>query len=241
MVVHCSPDDGLMNINISHFLFSLRLVYFITEIEEMVGMAHAVAEGIPKLHIEECAARRQARLTVGSEVIMGVNKYRLEKEETVDMLAIDRLKSCTRLREHEKMNLYKVRESRDAEAANRCLAAIEQCARSRDGNLLELAVEAVRARGCSVGEITDAMKSVFREHKASTSMVSGAYRSEFSKREEITPSHKHNLILPTHQAAGHKTLVPELIKELCNLSLPDITVICGWVIPPQFAGVYQPE
>uniref|UniRef100_A0A9J8CZE2 Methylmalonyl-CoA mutase, mitochondrial n=1 Tax=Cyprinus carpio carpio TaxID=630221 RepID=A0A9J8CZE2_CYPCA len=264
---------------------------FITEIEEMGGMARAVAEGIPKLRIEECAARRQARIDSGSEVIVGVNKYRLEKEETVDVLAIDN----TAVRNKQIEKLHKVRESRDAEVAKKCLAAIEQCARSRDGNLLELAVEAARAR-CSVGEITDAMKSVFGEHKASTRMVSGAYRSEFGEHEEIALAHNRVVQFKKHEgrnprllvakmgqdghdrgakviatgfadlgfdvdvgplfqtplevaqqavdadvhcvgvstlAAGHKTLVPELIKELRNLNRPDIMVICGGVIPPQ--------
>uniref|UniRef100_A0A671NVE3 Methylmalonyl-CoA mutase, mitochondrial n=1 Tax=Sinocyclocheilus anshuiensis TaxID=1608454 RepID=A0A671NVE3_9TELE len=263
---------------------------FITEIEEMGGMARAVAEGIPKLRIEECAARRQARIDSGSEVIVGVNKYRLEKEETVDVLAIDN----TAVRNKQIEKLHKVK-SRDSEAAKRCLAAIEQCARTRDGNLLELAVEAARAR-CSVGEITDAMKSVFGEHKASTRMVSGAYRSEFGEHEEIALAHNRVVqfkklegrnprllvakmgqdghdrgakviatgfadlgfdvdVGPLFQtplevaqqavdadvhcvgistlAAGHKTLVPELIKELRNLNRPDIMVICGGVIPPQ--------
>uniref|UniRef100_A0A673IF76 Methylmalonyl-CoA mutase, mitochondrial n=1 Tax=Sinocyclocheilus rhinocerous TaxID=307959 RepID=A0A673IF76_9TELE len=264
---------------------------FITEIEDMGGMARAVAEGIPKLRIEECAARRQARIDSGSEVIVGVNKYRLEKEETVDVLSIDN----TAVRNKQIEKLRKVRESRDAEAAKRCLAAIEQCARTRDGNLLELAVEAARAR-CSVGEITDAMKSVFGEHKASTRMVSGAYRSEFGEHEEIALAHNRVIQFKKHEgrnprllvakmgqdghdrgakviatgfadlgfdvdvgplfqtplevaqqavdadvhcvgvstlAAGHKTLVPELIKELRNLNRPDIMVICGGVIPPQ--------
>lgn len=264
---------------------------FITEIEDMGGMARAVAEGIPKLRIEECAARRQARIDSGSEVIVGVNKYRLEKEESVDVLAIDN----TAVRNKQIEKLRKVRESRDAEAAKRCLAAIEQCARTREGNLLELAVEAARAR-CSVGEITDAMKSVFGEHKASTRMVSGAYRSEFGEHEEIALAHNRVVQFKKHEgrnprllvakmgqdghdrgakviatgfadlgfdvdvgplfqtplevaqqavdadvhcvgistlAAGHKTLVPELIKELRSLNRPDIMVICGGVIPPQ--------
>ncbi|XP_051955228.1 methylmalonyl-CoA mutase, mitochondrial [Xyrauchen texanus] len=264
---------------------------FITEVEDMGGMARAVAEGIPKLRIEECAARRQARIDSGSEVIVGVNKYRLEKEESVDVLSIDN----TAVRNKQIEKLRKVRESRDAEEVKRCLAAIEQCSRTRDGNLLELSVEAARAR-CSVGEITGAMKDVFGEHKASTRMVSGAYRSEFGEHEEIVLAHNRVVQFKKHEgrnprllvakmgqdghdrgakviatgfadlgfdvdvgplfqtpievaqqavdadvhsvgvstlAAGHKTLVPELIKELRNLNRPDILVICGGVIPPQ--------
>lgn len=271
---------------------------FIEEIEDMGGMARAVAEGIPKLRIEECAARKQARIDSGTEVIVGVNKYRLENEETVDVLAIDN----TIVRNKQIEKLQKVREGRDADAAKRCLAAIEQCARTRNGNLLELAVQAARAR-CSVGEITDAMKAVFGEHKASTRMVSGAYRSEFGEHEEIALAHSRVLQFKKHEgrnprllvakmgqdghdrgakviatgfadlgfdvdigplfqtplevaqqavdadvhcvgvstlAAGHKTLVPELIKELRNLNRPDILVICGGVIPPQdYEFLYQ--
>uniref|UniRef100_A0A8C9RHN5 Methylmalonyl-CoA mutase, mitochondrial n=1 Tax=Scleropages formosus TaxID=113540 RepID=A0A8C9RHN5_SCLFO len=264
---------------------------FINEIEEMGGMARAVAEGIPKLRIEECAARRQARIDSGSEVIVGVNKYRLEKEESVEVLAIDN----TSVRNKQIEKLKKVRESRDNEAVKRCLGAIEECARTGSGNLLALAVDAARAR-CSVGEITDAMKSVFGEHKASTRMVSGAYRSEFGEHQEIATVHNRVLHFKKHEgrnprllvakmgqdghdrgakviatgfadlgfdvdigplfqtplevaqqavdadvhcvgistlAAGHKTLVPELIQELKNLNRPDILVICGGVIPPQ--------
>ncbi|XP_026853259.2 methylmalonyl-CoA mutase, mitochondrial [Electrophorus electricus] len=271
---------------------------FISEIEDMGGMARAVAEGIPKLRIEECAARRQARIDSGTEVIVGVNKYRLENEETVDVLAIDN----TIVRQKQIEKLQKVREGRDAEAAKRCLAALEQCAQTRDGNLLGLAVEAAAAR-CSVGEITDAMKSVFGEHKASTRMVSGAYRSEFGENEEIDATLSRVQQFKTHEgrnprllvakmgqdghdrgakviatgfadlgfdvdigplfqtplevaqqavdadvhcvgvstlAAGHKTLVPELIKELRTLGRPDILVICGGVIPPQdYEFLYQ--
>ncbi|XP_047429894.1 methylmalonyl-CoA mutase, mitochondrial [Mugil cephalus] len=271
---------------------------FINEIEDMGGMAKAVAEGIPKLRIEECAARRQARIDSGSEVIVGVNKYRLEKEETVEVLAIDN----TIVRQKQIEKLKEVRATRDPEVAKKCLAAIEECSRTREGNLLALAVEAARAR-CSVGEITDAMKKVFGEHKASTRMVSGAYRSEFGEHEEITLAHNRVTEFKKHEgrnprllvakmgqdghdrgakviatgfadlgfdvdigplfqtplevaqqavdadvhcvgvstlAAGHKTLVPELIKELRKLNRPDILVICGGVIPPQdYEFLYQ--
>ncbi|XP_031722127.1 methylmalonyl-CoA mutase, mitochondrial [Anarrhichthys ocellatus] len=275
-----------------------KALKFIKEIEEVGGMARAVAEGIPKLRIEECAARRQARIDSGSEVIVGVNKYRLEKEETVEVLSIDN----TFVRQKQIEKLKKVRDSRDPEAAKKWLAAIEECAQTREGNLLALAVEASRAR-CSVGEITDAMKKVFGEHKASTRMVSGAYRSEFGEHEEIARSlnrvaefkkqegrnprllvakmgqdgHDRGAkviatgfadlgfdvdIGPLFQtplevaqqavdadvhcvgvstlAAGHKTLVPELLKELRKLNRPDILVICGGVIPPQdYEFLYQ--
>uniref|UniRef100_A0A8D0HPQ0 Methylmalonyl-CoA mutase, mitochondrial n=1 Tax=Sphenodon punctatus TaxID=8508 RepID=A0A8D0HPQ0_SPHPU len=263
----------------------------INEIEEMGGMAKAVAEGIPKLRIEECAARRQARIDSGSEVIVGVNKYQLEKEESVEVLAIDN--TSVRTKQIEKIN--KVKSSRDEATAQRCLAALTECAATGQGNLLACAVEAARVR-CTVGEITDAMKKVFGEHKASDRMVSGAYRQEFGESSEILHAinrvdkfmehegRRPRLLVakmgqdghdrgakviatgfadlgfdvdigPLFQtprevaqqavdadvhcvgvstlAAGHKTLVPELIKELNILGRPDILVMCGGVIPPQ--------
>uniref|UniRef100_A0A8B9KXN4 Methylmalonyl-CoA mutase, mitochondrial n=1 Tax=Astyanax mexicanus TaxID=7994 RepID=A0A8B9KXN4_ASTMX len=245
---------------------------FIEEIEDMGGMARAVAEGIPKLRIEECAARTQARIDSGTEVIVGVNKYRLENEETVDVLAIDN--TIVRNKQIEKLQKKK--------------------------NSSEFVLYFIL---CSVGEITDAMKAVFGEHKASTRMVSGAYRSEFGEHEEIALAHSRVLQFKKHEgrnprllvakmgqdghdrgakviatgfadlgfdvdigplfqtplevaqqavdadvhcvgvstlAAGHKTLVPELIKELRNLNRPDILVICGGVIPPQdYEFLYQ--
>nr|XP_028577839.1 methylmalonyl-CoA mutase, mitochondrial-like isoform X4 [Podarcis muralis] len=108
----------------------------------MGGMAKAVAEGIPKLRIEECAARRQARIVSGSEVIVGVNKYQLEKEETVEVLAIDN----TSVRNKQIEKLKKVKACRDEVVAQRCLAALSECAATGQGNLLGLAVEAARAR-----------------------------------------------------------------------------------------------
>ncbi|XP_015264376.1 PREDICTED: methylmalonyl-CoA mutase, mitochondrial [Gekko japonicus] len=263
----------------------------INEIEEMGGMAKAVAEGIPKLRIEECAARRQARIDSGSEVIVGVNKYQLEKEEAVEVLAIDN----TSVRSKQIEKLEKVKASRDEAVAQARLAALTECAATGQGNLLALAVEAARAR-CTVGEITDAMKKVFGEHKANDRMVSGAYRQEFGESKEITHAitrvnkfmdregrrprllvakmgqdgHDRGAkviatgfadlgfdvdISPLFQtprevaqqavdadvhcvgvstlAAGHKTLVPELVKELATLGRPDILVMCGGVIPPQ--------
>ncbi|KAB1262048.1 Methylmalonyl-CoA mutase; mitochondrial [Camelus dromedarius] len=234
----------------------------INEIEEMGGMAKAVAEGIPKLRIEECAARRQARIDSGLW-----NNFHV---------------------------MY-VKSSRHQALAERCLAALTACAASGDGNILALAVDAARAR-CTVGEITDAMKKVFGEHKATDRMVSGAYLQEFGESKEIAFAVKrvHKFmeregrrprllvakmgqdghdrgakviatgfadlgfdvdIGPLFQtprevaqqavdadvhtvgvstlAAGHKTLVPELIKELHALGRPDILVTCGGVIPPQ--------
>uniref|UniRef100_A0A8C2R607 Methylmalonyl-CoA mutase, mitochondrial n=1 Tax=Capra hircus TaxID=9925 RepID=A0A8C2R607_CAPHI len=226
-----------------------------------------------------------------SEVIVGVNKYQLEKEESVDVLAIDN----TSVRNKQIEKLKKVKSTRDQALAERCLDALTACAASGDGNILALAVDATRAR-CTVGEITDAMKKVFGEHKANDRMVSGAYRQEFGESKEIAFAIKrvekfmeregrrprllvakmgqdghdrgakviatgfadlgfdvdigplfqtprevaqqavdadvHSVGVST-LAAGHKTLVPELIKELNALGRPDILVMCGGVIPPQ--------
>ncbi|XP_048452601.1 methylmalonyl-CoA mutase, mitochondrial [Rhincodon typus] len=263
----------------------------INEIEEMGGMAKAVADGIPKLRIEECAARNQAMIDSGAKVIVGVNKYRLEKEETVDVLVIDN----TAVRNQQIAKLEKLKASRNEATVAQCLDAITECARSGEKNLLALAVDAARAR-CTLGEITDAMKKVFGEHRASDRMVTGAYRQEFGDNEEMSMAinrierfaknegRRPRLLVakmgqdghdrgakviatgfadlgfdvdmgPLFQtprevaqqavdadvhcvgvsslAAGHKTLVPELIKELYDLRRPDILVICGGVIPPQ--------
>ncbi len=158
----------------------------IEEVESMGGMAKAVATGWPKLKIEECAAKRQAVIDSGKETIVGVNKYKLEKEDELEVLHIDnaavtkkqiaRLKELRQNRDEAKAqallaNLTKAAEGQlnDPENANNCLAAAVECARAR----------------CSVGEITDAMTSVFGRHVASDRMVSGAYRTEYGEASEI--------------------------------------------------------
>ncbi|XP_066267192.1 methylmalonyl-CoA mutase, mitochondrial-like [Branchiostoma lanceolatum] len=262
----------------------------INEVEEMGGMAKAVAEGMPKLRIEECAARRQARIDSGQEVIVGVNKYRLQKEETVEVLSIDN----TAVREAQMEKLRQLKASRDNGKAEAALEAIRQGALG-DGNMLGLAVDAARVR-CTVGEISDAMASVFGRHVASDRMVSGAYKSEFGESEEIQSAMRRvedfmsaegrrprilvakvgqdghdrgakviatgfadlgfdvdigplfqtaaevaqqavdadvHVVGVSTLAAGHKTLVPELIHELKEMGRGDIIVVCGGVIPPQ--------
>ena len=159
------------------------------EVESMGGMAKAVASGWPKLKIEECAAKRQAVIDNGREVIVGVNKYRLEQEEPFEVLSIDneevRGKQITRLNE--------IHANRDEEAAQQKLAAIKQLAAGEPQagensdihkNLLGLAVEAAKAR-CTVGEITQAMEEVWGRHVASDRMVSGAYKTEYGSSSEI--------------------------------------------------------
>ncbi|XP_075920586.1 methylmalonyl-CoA mutase, mitochondrial-like [Petromyzon marinus] len=151
----------------------------IEEVEELGGMARAVALGIPKLKIEEAAARRQARIDSGLEVIVGVNRYRMEKEEPMEILSIDN--SAVRAKQLAK--LKKVKESRDPAAVSSALLRLRESAAS-DGNLVASAVEAARCR-CTVGEISDALRAVFGEHVPSTRLVSGAYRSEYGASEEV--------------------------------------------------------
>lgn len=153
----------------------------VDEVEEMGGMAVAVASGWPKLKIEECAAKRQANIDSAKEVIVGVNKYKLEKEEEIDVLIIDN----EEVKAKQLARLAAVKSNRDAAAAAKCLQDLEDCANSGNGNLLELAVAAARAR-CTVGEITQAMERVYGRHVASDRLVSGAYRNEYGETEEIT-------------------------------------------------------
>lgn len=152
----------------------------INEIEEMGGMAKAVASGMPKLKIEESAARKQARIDSMAETIVGVNKHQLEKEDFLEVLTIDN----TEVIAVQKAKLKKLSSTRDQAAVDAALNALIDCAAGKGGNLLSLAVEAARAR-CTVGEISDAMEKVHGRHVASPRMVSGAYVAEYGQAEEI--------------------------------------------------------
>merc|ERR1712013_213240 len=199
------------------------------EVEGMGGMAKAVASGWPKLKIEECAARRQANIDSGKEVIVGVNKYKLAKEDDINVLSIDNAE----VKVKQIARLESIRASRDSQAAEASLAAIQDAAKSGEGNLLELAISAARAR-CTVGEITRAMEAVYGRHVASDKMVSGAYRAEYGETNEIkaVDSDVH-VVGVSSLAAGHKTLVPALVKCLADMGRPDVLIVCGGVIPPQ--------
>ncbi|CAA84676.2 putative methylmalonyl-CoA mutase, mitochondrial [Caenorhabditis elegans] len=262
----------------------------IKEIDELGGMAKAVASGMTKLKIEEAAAKKQARIDAGKDVIVGVNKYRLDHEQQVEVLKIDNAK----VREEQCAKLNHIRATRDAEKAQKALDAITEGARG-NGNLMELAIEAARAR-CTVGEISDAMEKVFNRHAAVNRLVSGAYKSEFGETSEMsqvlervksfadrdgrqprimvakmgqdghdrgakviatgfadlgfdvdvgplfqTPLEAAqqavdadvHVIGASSLAAGHLTLIPQLIGELKKLGRPDILVVAGGVIPPQ--------
>jgi len=270
----------------------------VEEVEEMGGMAKAVASGWPKLKIEECAAKRQANIDSGKEAIVGVNKYRLEQEDEIEVRSIDNAE----VKESQLARLAAVRAARDPAAASACLDRIAACAAGGPGNLLGLAVEAARAR-CTVGEISSAMERIWGRHVAVDRMVSGAYRQEYGETEEIaavaaaiatfqeaegrrprilvakmgqdghdrgakviatgfsdlgfdvdvgplfqTPDEVAqqavdsdvHCIGVSSLAAGHKALVPELVKSLAKLGRPDVLIICGGVIPPQdYEFLYQ--
>jgi methylmalonyl-CoA mutase len=142
----------------------------IAEVEAMGGMTKAVESGMPKLRIEESAARRQARVDRGEEAIVGVNKYKSETPQPVDILDIDN----TRVREQQVARLQQIRRTRDPRRLAAALQALTQAARAGTGNLLELAIAATRARA-TVGEISDALEQVFTRHRATTRSVSGVY------------------------------------------------------------------
>jgi methylmalonyl-CoA mutase len=263
----------------------------IQEVEAMGGMTKAVEAGMPKLRIEEASARRQARIDRGEEVIVGVNKYRPETIEKVDILDIDN----TAVLAQQVARLRKVRASRDEQACRKALDALTAAAKSDEGNLLELAVAATRARA-TVGEISDALEKVFTRHRAVIRSVSGIYGSAYDGDEgfqriqrevkafaqeegrrprmlvvklgqdghdrgakviatafadigfdvDIGPlfqtpeeaarqaiENDVHVIGVSSQAAGHKTLVPQLVAALRNEGADDILVVCGGVIPPQ--------
>jgi methylmalonyl-CoA mutase len=256
----------------------------IEEVEALGGMTKAVASGMPKLRIEESAARRQARVDRAEDVIVGVNKYRPEHPDHVDVLDIDNTKA----------RLTKVRETRDQAAWQSAIDALEAGARGQ-GNLLALCVDAARARA-TVGEMSDAMERVFGRHKAETRAISGVYRAayrddpdfiaitervkDFAHHEgrqprmlvakmgqdghdrgakvvgtafadlgfdvdfgplfetpaEVAKAAVENdvhVVGVSSQAAGHKTLVPQLVEELRALGADDVLVVVGGVIPPQ--------
>jgi len=158
----------------------------IDEVEAMGGMSKAVATGWPKLKIEECAAKKQANIDSGKEVIVGVNKYQLEKEDQIEVLMIDN----ESVKKQQIERLTKVKQGRDEAKAQQSLENLTQAAMNalnngeNGNNCLAASVECARAR-CSVGEITDAMAKVFGRHVASDRMVSGAYRNEYGETSDI--------------------------------------------------------
>lgn len=263
----------------------------IQEIEAMGGMAKAIESGLPKMRIEEAAARTQARIDSHQQVIIGVNKYRLEKEAPIDILEIDN----TAVREQQVARLEELRKNRNEEDVKKALNAITECARTGEGNLLDLAIKAAKVRA-SLGEISDACEEVAGRYKAVIRTISGVYSKEtgvdkefqyatqltklFAEREGRQPrimiakmgqdghdrgakvvatgyadvgfdvdmgplfqtpeeaarqavENDVNVMGVSSLAAGHKTLIPQVISELERLGRPDIMVTAGGVIPAQ--------
>ena len=263
----------------------------ITEVEDAGGMAKAIETGMPKLRIEEAAAKKQARIDRGDDVIVGVNKYQLQEEADVDILQIDN----AAVRESQLARLASIRESRDEEAVEAILEDIYQSAVSGEGNLLALAIEATRRRA-TVGEISFAMEREFGRFNAQSQTVSGVYGSAFQEDEnwqgiskdiddfveqhgrrprmlvckmgqdghdrgakvvatafadvgydiDLSPmfstpeevarqaiENDVHVVGASSLAAGHKTLVPELVEALRKQGADDIIVIAGGVIPKQ--------
>lgn len=261
----------------------------IEEIEELGGMTKAIETGLPKMRIEEAAARRQAMIDSGEEAIIGVNRYRLEQEDPIDTLDIDN--TAVRLKQVERIRQLK--ETRDEGAVQKALHDLFETAASGNGNLLDRAVAAARARA-TLGEISDAVERACGRHKATIRSISGVYSSNFSNEQEIrevqemaeefleNEGRRPRILIakmgqdghdrgakviatafadlgfdvdigPLFQtpeetalqavendvhvvgfsslAAGHKTLLPELVKELKALGREDILVVIGGVIP----------
>jgi methylmalonyl-CoA mutase len=263
----------------------------IEEVEELGGMTKAIEAGIPKLRIEEAAARKQARIDSGQDIIVGVNQYRLEKEDPLHILDVDN----QMVRKQQLAQLEQIKATRDTKKVNQSLEKLILCAKTGQGNLLEIAIEAARNRA-TLGEISDALESIFGRYKAQIKSFSGVYSAAikndenfekakqladaFAKQEGRRPrimiakmgqdGHDRGAkvvatgyadvgfdvdIGPLFQtpaeaakqavendvhilgvsslAAGHKTLVPQVIQELKKHGREDIMVIVGGVIPAQ--------
>ncbi|MDD4485843.1 MAG: methylmalonyl-CoA mutase [Proteiniphilum sp.] len=263
----------------------------IQEVEKLGGMAKAIETGIPKMRIEEAAARTQARIDSGVQAIIGVNRYRLDKEDPIDILDIDN----TEVRKQQVERLNSLRAGRDNAAVEKALEAITRCVESGEGNLLELSVEAARVRA-TLGEISDACEKVVGRYNAVIRTIAGVYSSEskadatleqaraltdqFAQKEGRRPrimvakmgqdghdrgakvvatgyadcgfdvdmgplfqtpaeaarqavENDVHVLGVSSLAAGHKTLVPQVLEELQRLGRPDIVVIAGGVIPAQ--------
>ncbi|MGI6717735.1 MAG: methylmalonyl-CoA mutase [Bacteroidales bacterium] len=261
------------------------------EVEELGGMAKAIETGVPKMRIEEAAARKQAKIDTGKTTIVGINKYKLEKETPIETLEVDN----TAVLQAQIRRLEELRKNRNNDDVRVALEAITKCCETGEGNLLELSIEAAKKRA-SLGEISDACEKVFGRYKAVIHSISGVYSSEsyddseFKEAQELcdkfakmvgrqprvmvakmgqdghdrgakvvstgyadigfdvdvgplfqTPKEAAkqavendiHILGVSSLAAGHKTLVPQVIEELKKLGREDILVTVGGVIPPQ--------
>jgi methylmalonyl-CoA mutase len=270
----------------------------IEEVEKLGGMSKAIETGLPKMRIEEAAARKQARIDAGKDTIVGVNKYQTEDKTEIELLEVDN----TAVRHSQIERLNKIKATRDNEKVKELLANLTQAAKTGEGNLLALAVLAAKERA-TLGEISDAMEAVFGRHQAVIRSISGVYAGEagtdenfrkakaladkfaelegrrprimiakmgqdghdrgakviatsfadlgfdvdigslFQTPEEVARQAAENdvhLIGASSLAAGHKTLIPQLIDELKKIGREDIAVIAGGVIPPKdYEFLYQ--
>jgi methylmalonyl-CoA mutase len=263
----------------------------IMEVENLGGMAKAVESGVPKMRIEEAAARTQAKIDSGVQTIVGTNKYKLEKEDPLETLEVDN----SAVRESQIIRLAKLRAERDETECQNALESITKCVQTGEGNLLELAVEAASKRA-SLGEISNACEKIVGRYKAVIRTISGVYSSEYKSDDDFkeakalvakfaekegrqprimiakmgqdghdrgakvvssgyadigfdvdigplfqTPAEAAkqavendvHVLGVSSLAAGHKTLVPQVINELKKLGREDILVIAGGVIPHQ--------
>ncbi|MBN7815230.1 methylmalonyl-CoA mutase [Algoriphagus pacificus] len=261
----------------------------IEEVEELGGMAKAIEAGLPKLRIEEAAAKKQARIDSGKDIIVGVNRFQVDEESEVEVRDVDN----QAVRESQIARLKELRAKRNQQEVEDCLQKLTEVARTGEGNLLEIAIEAARKRA-TLGEISDAMEVAFGRHQAQTKSITGVYSAEvknqesfqkaialsdqfaemegrrprimvakmgqdghdrgakviatgfadlgfdvdigplFQTPEEVAEQAIENdvhIVGASSLAAGHKTLVPQLIQALKNLGRPDIMVVAGGVIP----------
>lgn len=157
-----------------------RAIEHMDEIEGLGGMARAIEKGVPKMRIEEAAARKQARIDSGKDILVGVNKYQVDEEIDFDLLEVDNIS----VRKAQIQRLKKLKRERDGEAVSQSLYALSRCAESGEGNLLELAVDAARKRA-TLGEISDAMEKHFGRHKAEVKTISGVYASESAQDKDF--------------------------------------------------------
>ncbi len=263
----------------------------IQEVEKLGGMAKAIESGVPKMRIEEASARKQSRIDSNVDTIVGINKYRLDHEDPIETLEVDN----TAVRNAQIERLHKLRAERDNEAVQAALDRLTECARTGEGNLLDLSIDAARKRA-SLGEISYALEKVFGRYKAKINLISNVYSSQtkesdaFKKAQELTDKFAKlegrrprimvakmgqdghdrgakvvatgyadmgfdvdmgplfqtpaeaakqavendvHILGASSLAAGHKTLLPQVIEELKKLGREDIMVIAGGVIPPQ--------
>ena len=181
----------------------------ITEVEELGGMAKAIAGGLPKLRIEEAAARTQARIDSGRQTIVGLNRYRVENERSIEVLRVDN----TAVLKAQLARLELLRAVRDRDAVATALAALTACAASGDGNLLELSVDAARA-GATVGEMSDALEVVFGRHRASSRTIAGVYAAEVSdERGEVARARRLADSLASREGRRPRILVAKVGQD----------------------------